>query len=421
MRTDVVIVGGGPAGAAQAMFLAEHGVRSTIIEMQRFPRYHIGESMTGECGGIVRRLGLEGYMRSSGWPCKQGVKVYGEGGRNGWFVPVMQRTDAGELQEQTTWQVRRSDFDTKLLAEAESRGATIVAGKAGELVRDEDGSIRAVRVEMADGGTETVECEVFIDASGQQTFLARSGVTSRKIPGRYDKQIAVFSQFRNTIRDNGSVRSDHGDNTLILYARRYHWAWFIPLDDEVVSVGVVQPAAYFMSRKESLRDFLQREIRELNPELSRRVPDLTPVEDVRALPNYSYYVEDYTGTNWLCLGDAHRFIDPIFSFGLYLTMMEAEQATPHIVRFLNGETQNSLKPFADHQRFCDTGTDRLQELIDGFWGEPMSFAFLVNGERTRADMIDLFAGRIYGDFPKATLQELTWLAEKARLSGALDV
>lgn len=419
MKTDVAIVGGGPGGAAQAMFLARHGVRTAIIEMDSFPRYHIGESMSGECGAIVRRLGLEEYMLAARWPRKQGVKVYGESGRNTWWVPVMQRTGERELQDQETWQVRRADFDAKLLSEAESRGATVVRGKASGIVRGDDGAIRAVRVDMADGGVETVECDACVDASGQKNFFAHAGVSSPKQLGRYDTQIAIFAQFANTIRDNGAERAEHPDNTLIFYSRPYHWAWFIPLDDQVVSVGVVLPAAYFKGRTESKHDFLLRELREMHPELLRRLPDLIPIEEVRAIPNYSFYVTEYTGANWLCLGDAHRFIDPIFSFGLYLSMKEAELATPHILRFLNGETRDSARPFGEHQRVCTLGVDRLQHLIDGFWAAPLGFAFLVNGQRTRFEMVDLFAGRIYGDEPEnAVRRELRLLADKACPVGA---
>lgn len=414
MKTDVAIVGGGPGGAAQAMCLARHGVRTAIIEMDAFPRYHIGESMTGECGAVVRRLGLEEYMLTSRWPRKQGVKVYGEGGRNTWWVPVMGRTDEGELQDQETWQVRRAAFDAKLLREAESRGSTVVPGRAIGVVRAGDGVVRAVRVAMTDGGVETVECDVCVDASGQSNFFVHARVSSPKQLGRYDTQIAIFTQFANTIRDAGAGRDEHPDNTLIFYARPYHWAWFIPLDAQVVSVGVVLPAAYFRGRGESKVDFLLRELREMHPELSRRLPDLTPVEEVRAIPNYSFYVAEYTGGNWLCVGDAHRFIDPIFSFGLYLSMKEAELATAHIIRFLNGETRGVARPFAEHQRVCTLGVDRLQHLIDGFWATPLGFAFLVNGPRTRSRMLDLFAGRIYGDEPEdVARRELRLLAEKA--------
>jgi flavin-dependent dehydrogenase len=413
MKTDVAIVGGGPGGAAQGMFLARHGVRTAVIEMEAFPRYHIGESMTGECGAIVRRLGLEEYMLAARWPRKQGVKVYGEGDHHAWWVPVMQRTVEGQLEDQETWQVRRDAFDAKLLSEAESRGVTVVRGRASGVVRGDDGAVRAVQVDMADGGVATVECDVCVDASGQRNFFVQAGVTGPKRLGRYDTQIAIFSQFTDTIRDDGAGRAEHPDNTLIFYTRPNHWAWFIPLDDQVVSVGVVLPAAYFKDRMESKGDFLRRELRDMHPELSRRLPRLDPVEAVRAIPNYSFSVTEYTGANWLCLGDAHRFIDPIFSFGLYLSMKEAELATPHIVRFLNGETRDASRPFAEHEMVCTAGVDRLQHLIDGFWAEPLAFAFLVNGRRTRSEMFDLFAGRIYGDEAEnAARRELRLLAER---------
>ena len=402
------------------MFLSQQGVATTIIEAEPFPRYHIGESMTGECGGIVRALGLEDYMSSAGWPRKQGVKVFGAAGRNAWFVPVMQRTDAGELRDQITWQVRRSEFDARMLAEAAARGATVLRGKAVGVERTADGGVREVIVAMPDGTVERVECDVVVDASGQTNFLSQAGVASPKVAGRYDKQIAVFSQFAHTIRDDGTERCAHPDNTLIFYSEPYHWAWFIPLDAETVSVGLVIPSSYFRRHNESKQDFLLREIRSLHPELSRRVPDLTPLETVRAIPNYSFTVQEYTGTNWLCLGDAHRFIDPIFSFGLFLTMREAQLATPHIVRVLRGGAREAGDPFAEHRRVCNLGVDRLQELIDGFWGAPLSFAFLVTSERTRPGMIDLLAGRIYGDGTDRVLRDLAVMAGKARASGMPD-
>lgn len=418
MRTDAAIIGGGPGGCAQAMFLARHGVRTAIIEMESFPRYHIGESMTGEAGEVVRSLGLESYMHATGWPQKQGVKVYGEGGRNTWFIPVMRRNAHGDLEDILTWQVRRSEFDARMLREATARGAVFVPGRAAGVVRGDDGLIRSVKVEMADGGVDHVECDLLLDASGQKTFLAHAGVASPKVAGRYDRQIAIFSQFAHTLRDTGTDRLHHPDNTIICYAEQFHWGWFIPLDRETVSVGIVVPASRFTSRQEGKQDFLFRELRAMHSELSRRVPDLTPLEPVRAIPNYSYEVSRYSGRNWLCLGDAHRFIDPIFSFGMTVTMREAQFATPHIVRYLNGETRDLEDPFADHRQVCDLGLDRLQDLIDGFWSEPLSFAFLVSGTRTRPGMIDLFAGRIHGSEATLALEELNLLARKIRSAEA---
>jgi len=194
MKTDVVIIGGGPGGSASAMYLAKEGIPSVIVEKVEFPRYHIGESMSGEAGGILRGLGLGEAMIKRNHPIKYGLTGYGTGGKNSWWVPVMARDENWNLMEQSTWQVRRSDFDKMLLEEAEARGATLVPGKAIAQLLNDDGSVRGVRVRMGDGGSQYIEAQVTLDCSGQATFLANAGVTGPKYRGSYDKQIAVFSQ-----------------------------------------------------------------------------------------------------------------------------------------------------------------------------------------------------------------------------------
>jgi 2-polyprenyl-6-methoxyphenol hydroxylase-like FAD-dependent oxidoreductase len=108
---EVVIIGGGPAGAAAAMFLIREGIKPTIVEAEKFPRYHVGESMTGAGGQVLQELGLEAEMYQRKYPTKQGVHVYGRSTRGTWFIPVMGRDERRNLFEWETWQVRRNDFD----------------------------------------------------------------------------------------------------------------------------------------------------------------------------------------------------------------------------------------------------------------------------------------------------------------------
>jgi len=394
MKSDVLIIGGGPAGAASAMFLLERGIKPTILEAEAFPRYHIGESMTGAAGQVLRELGFEAEMYRQKFPVKKGVTVYGPTGTSAWFVPVMGRNANGELFEWETWQVRRSSFDKMLLDSAISRGANWVPGKAVKPIV-KDGVVRGAQVQMRDGGTETIESEMLLDCSGQATWLANhGGVTGPKYMGSYDKQIAIFSQVSGAIRDAGSTRETDKDNTLIFYKSKYHWAWFIPVDEESVSVGVVSPSAYFLSKGESKRDFLMRELRELNPDLTRRLPEINLVEDVRVIPNYSYQVKNFCGKGFMCIGDAHRFVDPIFSFGLSGALREAQFAAPAVFAYLSGEGRDNPNPFARHQLFCEKGIDVLEDVIDTFWEHPLAFALCVH-ERHRSQMIDMFAGRVY--------------------------
>jgi len=413
MKTDVVIVGGGPGGAASAMFLAREGIRSVIVEREQFPRYHIGESMTGEAGGVLRELGLGEKMLRDNHPIKHGVKVYGTNGKNAWFVPVMARDADRNLQDQFTWQVRRSHFDKMMLDEAVARGATLTAGQATKPLLRDDGSVRGVQVRMADGGLQDIEAGVVLDCSGQATFLANAGVTGPKYLGAYDKQIAIFSQVEGFIRDEGSSREEQKGNALIFYQKKYHWVWAIPIDDEVVSVGVVIPAAYFKEKKESKRDFLIRELHELNPELARRIPAVKLVEELHVIPNYSYQVKRFTGKGYICIGDAHRFIDPIFSFGLYVTMKEAQFAAPVVKAFLEGAHRDAPDPFAEYRAFSEKGIDVLEDVLDTFWENPLAFALFVHN-RYRQLMIDVFAGRIYDHQPSEAVLAFRELLRRER-------
>lgn len=424
MKTDVVIVGGGPGGAAMAMFLIREGIKPLIVEMETFPRYHIGESLTGAGGKVLRDLGLEPEMRRRKHPTKQGVKVYGTSGRNSWWVPVTGRDDDWQLFDWDTWQVRRSDFDTMMLNEAVARGATLIQGRAIKPILGDDRSVRGVTV-ATDGGLLEIRSEMLIDCSGQATWLANlGGITGPKYLGAYDKQIAFFSQVAGAVRDNGSTRDTHPDNTLIFYQQKYHWSWFIPLDHEIVSVGVVVPAADFLAKRESKRDFLVRQLHELNPEMAKRIPEVRLVHDVHVIPNYSYQVKEFTGRGFICIGDAHRFIDPIFSFGLTVTMREAQFAAPLVRQYLEGHNRDHANPFADYQLFCEKGIDVLEDTLDMFWEQPFAFAACVHHRYTDF-MTDMFAGRIYERQPSTPILSfrkiLNRLEERERSYVAQDI
>jgi flavin-dependent dehydrogenase len=381
------------------MSLARAGIRTVILEQETFPRYHIGESLTGAGGNVLRELGLEQEMYTRQYPTKQGVKVYGNSPRGAWWVPVMGRDAQGRLFPWDTWQMRRSDFDTMLLDAAVACGTSLVPGKGIKPLVHDDGSVRGVQVRMPDSRLQEIEAQMVLDCSGQATFLANAGgVTGPKYLGNYDKQIAIFSQVVGAIRDDGISRETHRDNTLILAAKKFHWAWFIPLDEEVVSVGIVVPAAYFQAQRESKHAFFLRELHDLHPELQRRLPKRKLVEDVHVIPNYSYQVRHFCGRGFMCIGDAHRFIDPIFSYGLTIALREAQIAVPMVKAYLEGAYRDRLNPFAEHQLTCERAIDILEDTIDLFWEKPLTFAASVH-HFYKEEMIDVFAGRVYEGQP----------------------
>lgn len=408
MKTDVAIIGGGPGGSAAAMFLARAGLRVTLVEKARLPRYHIGESLTGECGNCLRTLGLEAEMTSRRHPVKYGVTVYGPKGKNAFWVPVKGWRPESGLFDTHTWSVRRSDFDHMLFTAAAARGVSVMEAEAvAPLLKDD--TVGGVRVRTNGGRTEDIVSEVLVDASGQAAFLCNAGFTGRKVRGNYDRQLAVFSQVAGAIRDPAAAAG----NTLIFYRQKHHWAWFIPLDDEVTSVGVVVPADYYRLKDESKDDFLLRELHQLNPELTRRLPKIDFIEEARVVSNYSYRISNFAGKGFLCVGDSHRFIDPVFSFGVFFAMKEAEYAASAITSHLGDAPRARGNPFADYERVCDHGQDNVQELIDAFWQHPYAFKLLAH-HRYPEDIIHMFAGRVYEESPSRGLMAIRTINEQGR-------
>lgn len=409
-KTQVAIIGGGPGGAASAIHLAKHGIQSIIIEKEIFPRFHIGESMTGECGQAVRDLGLEARMSHIPKTVKHGVTVFGQGGKGTFWMPVMKRDEQGKLVKNSTWQVKRSEFDQIVLDKALEDGAELLRGKVTKALQKEDGTVYGLEVKLENGDIETIESDIVIDASGIATFLSTAGVASKKERGKYDRQIAIYSHVKGAKRDEQ-------DNTLIFYEQNNHWAWFIPVDEDTVSIGVVTPSDYYRDTKEDMREFYLREMHKINPALSERVPDVTLVEEVRATSNYSYQIRNFTGKGFICVGDAHRFVDPIFSFGLHFALKEGALAADAIAAYLHdGVGRDQENPFKEHEAYCELGMDTIQEVLDCFWSSPISFAFFAH-TRYNEDFIDIFAGRIYQTEPSPGLQAVRKVnAKMARLA-----
>jgi 2-polyprenyl-6-methoxyphenol hydroxylase-like FAD-dependent oxidoreductase len=315
LSTTVAIIGGGPAGATVGLLLASRGIDVVVIEKDRFPRFRIGESLTGESGALLRKLGLEARMKAQDFPVKHGTQVFGPDGKNGFWVPVASRDNPEQKQmPATTWQVRRADFDKMLLDEAKARGARTVLAEVVDVGVEPDGGVRTLRCKSADGERFTIGCQVVVDATGPSTLFTRLNLTGEKARMNYDNQVAIYSHAHGARRDEGEGAED-GGNTLIFYKERHHWAWFIPTSHDTTSIGVVVPVEVFRKSGESKEEFLKREMVQLNPNLTARLQDVTFVDEFRAASNYSYETADYSGKNWLCVGDAHKFIDPIFSFG----------------------------------------------------------------------------------------------------------
>lgn len=394
-KRQVIILGGGPAGSSTALQLLRAGIQPLIIERQAFPRYHIGESLSGECRGAIRELGLEEQMLAQNFPIKHGVNVFNPHGIPFWVEVKRRCPETHALIPTATWSVTRSSYDNILLSAARDRGAEYMECEAVSPIQEGD-RVVGLQIRTAGGTLENLHCDVFVDCSGQATFLVNRGLTGPKVKGSYSNQIAVYSQLAGVVRDSGTEPSKVEGNTLIFYKAKDHWAWMIPVSDTETSLGVVTPASYFKEKKMDKTEFLRSELQSLNPELTRRITNTNFLEEVRTNTSYSYSANNYTGKGFLCVGDAHQFTDPIFSFGVFLSMREGEFAAQAIGKFLGEAGGTNGNPFADYELVNSQGQDAVRDLIDCFWEYPLVFTRMASGT-AKDDITDLFAGRLYGD------------------------
>jgi flavin-dependent dehydrogenase len=309
---DVLVVGGGPAGATTATALAERGYRVTVIEKDRHPRFHIGESLLPLNLPLLDQLGVRGAIEH-GAIRKYGVQFVSP--YHGKSI-TYDFSRAFDKRFPYAFQVRRSVFDHILLQNAKAKGAEVIEGMrvtAIDLSND-----REVRVTARDeNDTEDHwRARFVVDASGRDTFLA--GHLSLKQRNPKNNTAAVFGHFTGARRLPGKAE---GNITIVWFD--HGWFWFIPLIDGTTSIGAVCPAQVFKTRNTTdLSAFLMSLIAEA-PEIADRLKDAQLVSPAIATGNYSYASTTLTGPNHLLVGDACAFIDPVFSAGVYLAMSTA--------------------------------------------------------------------------------------------------
>jgi flavin-dependent dehydrogenase len=307
----VLVVGGGPGGSTIAALLAGRGRRVVLVEKDKHPRFHIGESLLPLNLPLLDQLGVKDQI------AKIGMLKYGAE-----FVspyhdkPVtFDFADAWDKRYPYSYQVRRSEFDHVLLNNAMAKGATVIEEcKITEVDFLPDGGTLA-RGEGRDGQNHVWRAKFLVDASGRDTLLAnRFGIKKRNTK---HNSAAIFGHFANAQRLPGKA-----EGNISIFWFDHGWFWFIPLHDGTTSVGAVCWPYYMKTRKTDPTTFFMETIA-LCPAVAERLKDASLTASVTATGNYSYRAKRMTGNGYLMVGDAFAFIDPDFSTGVYLAMNSA--------------------------------------------------------------------------------------------------
>ena len=388
---DVLVIGAGPAGTAAAAVLSERGHRVLVLEREKFPRYHIGESLLPFTFYPLQRLGLVEKMRNSQFVKKYSVQFVSSSGKASqpFYFSTRYSDDVAQ-----TWQVLRSEFDQMLVDDARAKGATIVEGvTVTQLLRDGD-RVVGVRVKHEDGSTAEYRAPMTLDCSGKESFAAVRNQWRIRDPKL--NKVAVWTYYKGAKRDPGI---DAGATT-VAFVPEKGWFWYIPQHDDMVSVGVVAEGKYLA--RNGVKDpgeIFRREI-EQNLWIKDHLAPGTQVGPYYVTNEFSFHSK-YCGSEGLLLvGDALSFLDPVFSSGLMLALKSGVMAGDAVHEALLAQDFSPSR-FAEYARKLRHGIENMRKLVYAFYDPNFSFRELTDKcPELAGDVTDCLSGDVDKDFTK---------------------
>ena len=319
-QTDVIVIGGGPGGSTAAALLARLDCDVVLLERERFPREHVGESLLPASMPILEDLGIMEQVENAGFPKKWGATMlWGSDPEPwSWYFKETNRTYPH------AYQVWRPTFDKILLDNARACGVQVreecaVTGP----IRDGD-RVTGVSFRTPDGSHASLRADWVIDASGQAAILGRS--MNLRQWDSYFHNMAVHAYFK------GSRRLPHPDaSNIFIESYRHGWTWNIPLADDTASVGIVVDSELGQRgiARKGVRDYYEEQIRSA-ARASRMLSDARMLWPPSVIKDWSYTSTRMIGDGWILVGDAACFIDPLFSSGVHLAMMSAVMAAAYV-------------------------------------------------------------------------------------------
>ncbi len=372
---DAIIIGGGPAGSTAGAYLARAGLRVLIVEKERFPRFHIGESLMPVSNAILRETGAWEKVERAGFVPKHGAEFH-VGNRS---VPPKHVEFAKGLVPglEYTYQVERSRFDQLLLEHAAELGCAVRQETRATAVQPcspggRDGyEVTLLPTGSQDGAPgETVRCAYLVDASGRDQLFAKPVKTAPANPD-LNKRIAIYSHFRGVKRATGKT----GGN-IVIVRHADGWAWLIPLDAERTSVGVVTTVERMRAARLKPEAMFRQIVAE-SDKLGRAMEEAVPVSPFHAAADYNYRARTFCGRRFALVGDAACFLDPMFSTGVFLALLSAKLASEEIVRaHRRGGAALSFLQRRRYTRRLAGNVSNLQRLVLAFYDNASFSVFM---------------------------------------------
>ena len=360
LDADAIIIGGGPAGATLGTLLAQSGHRALIIEKDVHPRDHVGESLVPATNLVFHRIGFLDKLNDAGFVPKEGSAWNGPRSPVWKFVeiPLFECPLEGNPQP-WTFHVERDAMDTMLLRHAYDNGAAVLQGVNVIDVLFEDGRAVGVRAKVTDGWERDLRARVVVDASGRRCFIANKLKMKKK--DRTFNQFCLYSWFRNVKRPPNHL---YGWGLFYFIGMNQAWAWQFPLRDGKESVGVVVDKEDFQKSAVDEEEFFMSLIRR-SKQSAYTMQEAERIRPYWVEGDYSYKVDRYAGPGWLMVGDALRFVDPIFSSGVDVALFSALFAYEALEE--SWRTGDEQKPFEAFHERVNMGVDSWYDTIALFY------------------------------------------------------
>jgi flavin-dependent dehydrogenase len=385
---DVVVIGGGPAGSTVSTLIAQRGRRVALFERERFPRFHIGESLIPETYWVLKRLNMLEKMQKSHFVKKYSVQFVNAGGK---LSAPFYFFDNKPHECSQTWQVVRSEFDQMLLENAREHGVEAREGVHVLEVLFEGDRAVGVRIKDEDGTRREVRAKVVVDASGQAALLQNR--FKLRVWDPILNKGAIWTYWQGAYRDTGR---DEGATMVLQTANRNGWFWDIPQHDDVVSVGVVSPFDYLFKGRNGNHEQTYHEEVDHCPALKQRIAGAKRVTGYFVTRDYSYRSTRVAGDGWVLVGDAFGFLDPLYSSGVLLALKSGELAAEAICDGLDRGDTREAQLGAWGPSF-NVGVDRMRRLVCEFY-DGFSFGQFVRAyPDLRGTITDLLIGDLFTD------------------------
>ncbi len=385
---QVIVIGGGPSGTTAATLIAQRGYKVRLLEREQFPRFHIGESLIPQTYWVMKRLNMLDKMKSSEFVKKYSVQFVGSSGR---LSEPFYFLDHKPHESSQTWQVKRSDFDQRMLENAAEHGVDVQQGVRVLEVLFEGERAVGVRVQNESGGEERVErADVIVDASGQSALIM--GKLGLREWDPELKKAAVWTYWEGAHRDTGR---DEGATVVLQIQGKKGWFWYIPLHDNIVSVGAVADHTYLFKNRESKEfETIYHEEVEKCPAVKQRISIGKRVAPYRAAKEYSYRSQRAAGDGWVMVGDAFGFLDPLYSSGVLLALKSGELAADAVCEGLaNGDT--SAAQLGKWEPEYVRGMDRMRSLVCAYYAGISFGKFVAKHPHRKGDITDLLIGDLF--------------------------